>query len=375
MDRLEFSWRFPGPAARRSCRSRPPHSPRQPLSGFRCSARGRRGVRWWPFHSRQRSSVPPGPSRLDLRLIVAAGAVIVATAGMAFAMGPDQGNNVGRYQRILFASVFIFAGWVAAWGWFQPGAIGRALPISAPPLHARFLGAMYLSGCCFMLLALMARAWREIVVAVAILAVWTGMLGLVSILNVAAFDWSRDPTWFWFVAYLGFPLLAAWVLWCQRGNDAEASGPPAPPVRASDPRRVGRHRNRRRDLPAVRARRHGDASGRGRYRRCSPRSTARRSWPTASAVCWRPAASAGPKHASRCCGTLDVRGRRSRRPRACIQGRSTACSPSTWVWFCGFGLAVLALAGDRGIARRPGCIQRAGPPRHRMAPSQIIATP
>jgi hypothetical protein len=49
-----------------------------------------------------------------------------------------------------------------------------------------------------------------------ILAVWTGMLGVVSVLNLSAFDWSRGSTWFWFVAYTGYPLVALWIAWCQR---------------------------------------------------------------------------------------------------------------------------------------------------------------
>jgi hypothetical protein len=42
------------------------------------------------------------------------------------------------------------------------------------------------------------------------------MLGVVSVLNLSAFDWSRGSTWFWFVAYTGYPLVALWIAWCQR---------------------------------------------------------------------------------------------------------------------------------------------------------------
>jgi len=35
-------------------------------------------------------------------------------------------------------------------------------------------------------------------------------------MNLDALDWSRGPLWFWFVAYLGFPIAALWVAWCQR---------------------------------------------------------------------------------------------------------------------------------------------------------------
>jgi hypothetical protein len=113
-----------------------------------------------------------------------------------------------------------------------PTQIGQALPTGASPLHARLLAAMYLSGAVLMLLAVIARAWHEVRVVTVILVVWTGMLGLVSILNLPAFDWSRDPTWFWFVAGLAFPLLALWLAWCQLGERTHPPGkPPRRPIR------------------------------------------------------------------------------------------------------------------------------------------------
>ncbi len=128
--------------------------------------------------------------------------------------------QVGAYQRVLFGLVLAFAAWVAFWGLFFPAQIGSYLPITVAPLHARFLGAIYLSGSVFMLLGMLAKQWHEARVVTVILAVWTGMLGFVSILNLPAFDWSRGPTWFWFLAYFGFPLIALWVAWCQRHETA-----------------------------------------------------------------------------------------------------------------------------------------------------------
>jgi hypothetical protein len=167
-------------------------------------------------------------AQIDPRLLVIGTIMIVAIAALVFYIGAPPTAQVSLYQRALFAWVALLAGWVAVWGWLFPTEIGQALPISAPPLHARFLGAMYLSGVIFMLLAIAARAWNEIRVVVVILAVWTGMLGLVSALNIAAFDWARWPTWFWFHAYIGFPLVAAWIAWCQRGERAHPAGPVVP---------------------------------------------------------------------------------------------------------------------------------------------------
>jgi hypothetical protein len=162
------------------------------------------------------------------RSVAALSVLMLATAAAIFTVGAKPSSSNNPYQRALFGTVLLFASWVAAWGWLYPAEFGRALPFNAPPLHARFLGAMYLSGATFMLLATIARRWSEIRVATAILAIWTGVLGVISYLHLAVFDWSRDPTWYWFVAYIGFPLLACWVAWCPHGERSEVASPPLP---------------------------------------------------------------------------------------------------------------------------------------------------
>jgi hypothetical protein len=160
-------------------------------------------------------------------LAIASWAVLALIVALVFLEGAPATDEVTPYQRALFVSVLAFAAWVAVWGWLFPAEIGSRLPLTVPPLHARFLGAMYLAGSVFMILAMLARKWPEIRVVTIILAFWTGMLGVVSILNLSALDWSRGPLWFWFVAYLGFPLIAFWVAWCQRG---EATHPDQPRI-------------------------------------------------------------------------------------------------------------------------------------------------
>jgi hypothetical protein len=71
-----------------------------------------------------------------------------------------------------------------------------------------------------MTLATAARAWHDVRVVTVILALWTGLLGIVSLLYLQAFDWSWRPTWFWWVAYIWFPVGAAFIAWNQRdAND------------------------------------------------------------------------------------------------------------------------------------------------------------
>jgi hypothetical protein len=60
---------------------------------------------------------------------------------MVFRATITPSPNISDYQRALFAVVALFAGTVAFWGLYLPKEIARALPLSVPPLHARFLGA------------------------------------------------------------------------------------------------------------------------------------------------------------------------------------------------------------------------------------------
>lgn len=151
--------------------------------------------------------------------------LLIAVTVLLFLKEDEPTSRVNAGQRLLFWSVFAFAAWVAVWGLFYPRLIGTALPMSVPPLHARFLGAMYLAGATFMLLGALAREWSEVRVVTIILAVWTGTLGVISLFYLEAFRWSHGPTWFWFFAYICFPLVALWVAWVQREHTDPADGP------------------------------------------------------------------------------------------------------------------------------------------------------
>src|SRR5918911_243571 len=104
-------------------------------------------------------------------------------------------------QRLYFAAVALLAAWVGFWGYARPSRVERALPFSVPPLHARFLGAMYLSGVVFMLGCMLCRRWASVRVVVPMIAVWTGMLLVVSLLHLGSFDFGRSQTLVWFAAY------------------------------------------------------------------------------------------------------------------------------------------------------------------------------
>src|SRR3990172_6540805 len=134
-------------------------------------------------------------------------------------------STIQRAERLYFAAVGVLAVWVGAWGLFRPLAVDSALPWLVPPLHARFLGAMYLSGTVFMIGCLVARWWTEVRIVVPMIAIWTGTLFLVSLMHASAFPWDRTQTWLWFGAYLVFPLVALGLTWTHRAVVSRTDGP------------------------------------------------------------------------------------------------------------------------------------------------------
>jgi hypothetical protein len=135
---------------------------------------------------------------------------------------------VTRGQRIYFAAVGLLALWVGIWGYFIPDRVDQAIPWLVPPLHARFLGAMYLSGTTFMLGSIPARSYAEVRVVVRVIAIWTGMLFVVSLFYLGEFDYSRQQVWIWFGAYLIYPLIALWLIWRDRILRERLAGPGLP---------------------------------------------------------------------------------------------------------------------------------------------------
>jgi hypothetical protein len=119
-------------------------------------------------------------------------------------------------HRLYFAAVGLLALWVGVWCYFNPARADVAIPWLLPPLCARFLGAMYFSGVTFMVGSIRARRWSEVQVVVPMIAIWTGMLLVVSLFHLEKFDYSRTPVWFWFGAYTLYPLIAIGLAWRYR---------------------------------------------------------------------------------------------------------------------------------------------------------------
>lgn len=136
-------------------------------------------------------------------------------------------------ERAYFGAVALLALWVGVWGFFVPARVERALPFSVPPLHARFLGAMYLSGFAIMVGSMLARDWEEIRPVPLMTALWTGGLGLISLLHLDTFPSGRVQTWVWFAAYTAYPAIGLALARRHRVPGEAVPGPAVPgPARA-----------------------------------------------------------------------------------------------------------------------------------------------
>jgi len=165
---------------------------------------------------------------LNRPLIVVSLIINAATILIAFRQAAPIGPTVTPSEKVFFGCVLVLAAWVGYWGLFAPAQVDMALPFKVPPLHARFLGAMYLSGAIVMLVSMLVRIWPEARVIVPMISIWTGMLGIISLFHLEAFNWSRTQVWVWFFAYICFPIIAAWIAWRQRSQREHAPGPPMP---------------------------------------------------------------------------------------------------------------------------------------------------
>ena len=137
---------------------------------------------------------------------------------------------LSRADRAYFVLVGLFALWVGAWGFFVPAEVTRALPWPVPPLHARFIAAIYLAGLLAMILSFFPRRLAAVRIPIALAALWTGALFLVSALHLGEFDFGKPQVWFWMGAYAVFPLWGAWLYFRAGGASETARRRPADPL-------------------------------------------------------------------------------------------------------------------------------------------------
>jgi hypothetical protein len=136
--------------------------------------------------------------------------------------------RVTRGQKIYFAAVGLLALWVGIWGSFFPTRVDTAIPWLVPPLHARFLGALYFSAVIFTVGSILARSYAEVRIVVPVIAIWTGLLFVISLFYLSEFDYRHGPVWFWFGSYFLYPLIGLWFMWQDRSRHETISGPRLP---------------------------------------------------------------------------------------------------------------------------------------------------
>jgi hypothetical protein len=118
-----------------------------------------------------------------------------------------------RSERIFFIVIFLSAIAIAIPGFFAPAGLASGLSwLDLPPLHARFVAAIYLFGALTMLGALLVREWTQVRTVLLLIAIFTGLLFIFSLLNLPAFDFSRPVVWLWFATYLSYPIVALLLL-------------------------------------------------------------------------------------------------------------------------------------------------------------------
>jgi hypothetical protein len=118
-------------------------------------------------------------------------------------------SPITQGQKVFFVVIFFAALLVAYLGLFNPAYLAEIFTwLVLPPLHARFVGAIYLFGGIFMLGCLFAKQQAEVRWAVQMIGLWTGMLCIISLLNLSVFGLNLLPVQIWFASYITYPIIA-----------------------------------------------------------------------------------------------------------------------------------------------------------------------
>jgi hypothetical protein len=138
-----------------------------------------------------------------------------------------QRITLGR--RVYFGVIAVAALFVTYLGFFAPARMDESFTWAVlPPLHARFVGALYLFGGVYLLGCAFARSLSQVQPAVVAVVIFTGLLLLVTLLNPEAFDYDLVPPWVWTLSYVVYPLWGIALAWRSRGQTT-TPGPPLPP--------------------------------------------------------------------------------------------------------------------------------------------------
>ncbi len=117
---------------------------------------------------------------------------------------------------------------VAYLGIFVPEQLDEKFTwVVLPPLHAKFVGVLYLFGAVYMVGSILAHRWSQVSPTLPAIAIFTSLLLLVTLLNPEAFDYDLAPVWVWTMSYVILPIVALALAWTARGRELPPVGGPA----------------------------------------------------------------------------------------------------------------------------------------------------
>jgi hypothetical protein len=140
-------------------------------------------------------------------------------------------SEIRWWERAYFGVITVAALFVTWLGFFNPARMDESFTWAVlPPLHARFVGALYLFGGVYLLGCTVARYLAQVRPAPFAVVLFTSLLLLVTLLNPDAFDYNLGPVKVWTGSYVVYPLLGLVVIalmWRRPGVD-----PPGPSLPA-----------------------------------------------------------------------------------------------------------------------------------------------
>jgi hypothetical protein len=136
-------------------------------------------------------------------------------------------SEISLPERLLFAVICAAALFVSFLAFFKPERLDKSFTWALlPPLHARFVGVLYLFGGVYMIGCLLARHRSQVSPALPAIGIFTSLLLLVTLLNLDAFDFDLVPVWVWTVSYIVYPILAFTLAWVYRHRGGPVDGAP-----------------------------------------------------------------------------------------------------------------------------------------------------
>jgi len=131
--------------------------------------------------------------------------------------------------RVYYAFIGANALFVAILGLLLPKTMARTFTwLVLPPLHARFVGVLYLFGAVYLFCCTIARRSSHTDTALGTIFILTTILGVLTFLNLKAFDFDTARAWVWTTAYTLFPLSSLTLAWLARRDPPPSATGGAP---------------------------------------------------------------------------------------------------------------------------------------------------